>query len=93
MVSIGFDYVMPISGPNDGEGKIIVGVRTHEDNETCHGPFQLSAKMCRDNMRLALDNCKSGGENGKQGGYVSKDCFYYVVDPNPTENFPKNWPH
>ena len=37
---------------------------------------------CMRYMKVPIDSCNCGGENGKQGGYVENNCIMAKVDPN-----------
>lgn len=37
---------------------------------------------CERYMKITADSCNCKGENGKQGGMVSNDCYEWRVDPN-----------
>ncbi|KAG6541493.1 hypothetical protein Mapa_017090 [Marchantia paleacea] len=44
--------------------------------------FRMDENECGRLLRRPTDECNTGGENGKQGGYVQDDCRKFKMDPN-----------
>ncbi|BBN01018.1 hypothetical protein MPTK1_2g03950 [Marchantia polymorpha subsp. ruderalis] len=44
--------------------------------------ISVSPNECNRLLRRPTDECNTGGENGKQGGFVEDNCKKFKMDPN-----------
>ncbi|KAH9845616.1 glycoside hydrolase family 55 protein [Teratosphaeria destructans] len=76
----GYFYSSDFRFPYNGGAGIVDITISLEINDKCD--WTWNENECKKYLSVPTDSCNCGGENGKQGGVVSNNCYTWRIDPN-----------